>query len=302
MSTTSLSSHHKIHRRNSSGELDVFEAARYFSIGHEHTAPSRMSLDMPMIMRAGPLDFPHGPNNGQTKHPKSEGNNKNKAHKQPSSPGGRLASFLNSLFNQTTLKKKKPKPGKDFDDDNGLSGARRKRRSSISHFRVITSSAASSTAGDNPTNNNNSYSYYRNNGIVNSKKSGFRTPPPYADTPTKSYKAVSVVSSEKNGPENRAEKKGEDRGPWIFQEKSRVIQEKNREALNLGFFDWKSTEERETAKFGDVDDGGESDSSSDLFDLPSHELDFYSSGLPVYESTQMDRIKIGVPISRATIV
>ncbi|CAA0822505.1 Unknown protein [Striga hermonthica] len=295
MSTTSLSSHHKIHRRNNSGELDVFEAARYFSIAaHDHTVPSRMSLDMPMIMRAGPPDFHHGTNNAKIKHPKSEG--KNKAHKQPSSPGGRLASFLNSLFNQTTLKKKKPKPAKEFDDENGPGGARRKRRSSISHFRVITSSVTA--AGDNPTNNNNSYSYYRNDSIVNSKKSGFRTPPPYVDTPTKSYKTVSMVLAEKNGPE----RKGEDRGPWIFQEKSRVLEEKNPEALDLGFFDWKSKEERENAKFGDVDDGGESDSSSDLFDLPSHELDYYSSGLPVYESTHMDRIKIGVPISRTTIV
>ncbi|KAG6406039.1 hypothetical protein SASPL_133635 [Salvia splendens] len=36
------------------------------------------------------------------------------------------------------------------------------------------------------------------------------------------------------------------------------------------------------------EDGAESDSSSDLFDLPNHELDFFSSSLPVYETNHME--------------
>lgn len=41
----------------------------------------------------------------------------------------------------------------------------------------------------------------------------------------------------------------------------------------------------------DIDDGGETDSSSDLFELQIYDLDYYSNGLPVYESTDIDSIK-----------
>ncbi|KAL0380655.1 UNVERIFIED_CONTAM: protein BIG GRAIN 1-like E [Sesamum angustifolium] len=61
---------------------------------------------------------------------------------------------------------------------------------------------------------------------------------------------------------------------------------------------WADDEQiRELRKFSDVDDGADSDSSSDLFDLPNHDLDFYSNGLPVYGTTNIDRIRIGAPVS-----
>jgi hypothetical protein len=52
-----------------------------------------------------------------------------------------------------------------------------------------------------------------------------------------------------------------------------------------------------------VDDGTESDSSSDLFELQNYDLaGTYSNGLPVYETTRMDSIKRGaVPISNGTL-
>ena len=51
----------------------------------------------------------------------------------------------------------------------------------------------------------------------------------------------------------------------------------------------------------DDDDGADSDSSSDLFELQNYDLGCYSSGLPVYETTNMDSIKRGPPISNASM-
>ncbi|KAL0446985.1 UNVERIFIED_CONTAM: protein BIG GRAIN 1-like E [Sesamum latifolium] len=116
------------HWRNDSGELDVFEAAGYFSSVNidqnpgayivnganfaqkfireekqqhvQRAAAARMSLDMPM-RNPIPAEYHIMDQKQMIK--------ENKKHKQPSSPGGRLASFLNSLFSQTHLKKKKSK-------------------------------------------------------------------------------------------------------------------------------------------------------------------------------------------------
>ncbi|KAF2325471.1 hypothetical protein GH714_029167 [Hevea brasiliensis] len=60
-------------------------------------------------------------------------------------------------------------------------------------------------------------------------------------------------------------------------------------------------ERKEFRKFDEVDDGAESDSSSDLFELQNYDLGIYSSGLPVYETTHMDSIKRGAPISNGTL-
>ncbi|KAI3452919.1 hypothetical protein Pfo_009582 [Paulownia fortunei] len=331
MSLTGLSSDpnkmykNSFHWRNDSGELDVFEAARYFSSAndqnpgcingvnlsqkfiredrqHVQRGAARMSLDMPM-RNPIPPEY-HVMDQKQMK--------ENKKYKQPSSPGGRLASFLNSLFNQTPLKKKKSKSGsttKDFEEESP--GGRRKRRSSISHFRI--------------TSNTTSVAATASKSLYSSSSSGFRTPPPYANTPTKSYKefrnlsdhhqVISLPKSSGNSKptlqnELHAEKKGTDYA-WM-EAKFRLsngVPEKLLKNGDFGFSNRNSTanwvdaypsEEREFRKFSDADDGADTDSSSDLFDLPNHDLDFYSSGLPVYETTHMDRIKIGAPISSAT--
>ena len=66
-----------------------------------------------------------------------------------------------------------------------------------------------------------------------------------------------------------------------------------------------SSEEKETTtqfkNLNEVDDGAESDSSSDLFELQNYDLGYYSSGLPVYETTNMDSIKRGAPISNGPL-
>lgn len=248
------------HWRNDSGELDVFEAARYFNeqaavpagIREDRHHAARRSLDVP-IMRSNPIpsDYHH-----HMIDQKQLIKDQNKIKfKQPSSPGGRIASFLNSLFNQTSLKKKKKsKTAKDFEEESP--GGRRKRRSSISHFRITSTT--------------------KNNAAAADKGSGFRTPPPYADTPTKSYKEFARHHAVSLPVKNSEEKK------------LRVCDEKMlKNAGNL--------EKMGLRKLSDEDDGAESDSSSDLFDL-----DFFSSGLPVYETTHMARITIAKPISTAT--
>ncbi|XP_022734722.1 protein BIG GRAIN 1-like E [Durio zibethinus] len=303
------------HRRNDSGELDVFEAARYFSgynetgsyncatftqkIMREERQPSRggrISLDVPM---KNPLP--------QQTHV-VEKQIKEKKYKQPSSPGGRLASFLNSLFNQTGYKKKKSKStAHSMKDEEESPGGRRKRRSSISHFR-------SSSAAD-------AKSFY------SSSSSGFRTPPPYAHTPTKTYKEFrsysnhkQVVSLPKNnniGQTKSAalqndlldDKRNTTDYSWL-DEKRKFNDGYSEKHKNLGtrhqekdrnFADRYPSEEKEFRKFNDVDDGADSDSSSDLFELQNYDLGIYSSGLPVYETTHMDSIKRGAPISNGAL-
>ncbi|CAK7326233.1 unnamed protein product [Dovyalis caffra] len=328
MSITELSSDtgkaykKSLHRRNDSDELDVFEASRYFSgyneagagykgatytqkvmrEDHKHSwRGGRMSLDVPM---RNPL--PHLLH--QQSHTVEKQILKEKKYKQPSSPGGRLASFLNSLFNQTSSKKKKSKSAtKSLKDDDESPGGRRKRRSSISHFR---SSSTTETKS-----------------LYSSSSSGFRTPPPYAHTPTKGYKEFrsysdhnQIVSlSKQNGTVKSAAFQNE-----ILDDKKNTdlswLEDKYK--FNDGFSDQKVTKnrgnqyvekertwvdqytsgEKEFRKFNELDDGAESDSSSDLFELQNYDLGIYSNGLPVYETTHMDSIKRGaVPISNGTL-
>lgn len=310
----------KSHNRgNDSGELDVFEAAKYFSGANEiytystHDATfaqkvvrdnqekqsskaGRFSLDMPMRNSNIP---------SQTLVMEKK-MIKEKKHKQPSSPGGKLANFLNSLFSQTSSRKKKSKSTtttqsiKDEDDSPGL---RRKRRSSISHFQSAT----------NPVESKSVYS---------TSGSGFRTPPPYAHTPTKSYKdlrsysdhqqAISVSKLPGNHVKSIAVQNDVHSGKkynldyaWL-DEKFRSVDQNPQSFKNVKigannnyWADRYLSEEKEFRKFNDLDDGADSDSSSDLFELPNYDLDCYSSGLPVYETTNMDSFKRTAPLSSA---
>lgn len=283
------------HRRNDSGELDVFEAARYFSSSGNDQNPGnnvliingvsekqnyfqrstgRMSLDLPTL-NSNPTSHDHHNQPGLVDQ-KAMMKEKTKYKQQPSSPGGRLASFLNSLFNQahlrkkTMTKKKKSKSvgptSKDFEDESP--GGRRKRRSSISHFST------------------------RHHHLVAEDKisAGFRTPPPYADTPIKSYKEFRNLSDHQRQAISLPEKTISRNGKLGFDQDHQLIIKDHRDLRKL------------ISDADYDDDGADSDSSSDLFDLPNHELDFYCSDLPVYETTHVDRIKIAKPISRATTV
>ena len=344
MSVAALSEADKIykksfHRRNDSGELDVFEAARYFSGGNEIIGyngaafPHRMmvmreesrqgwrggriSLDMPMRNSQLPAQSSHAHvhvhahAHAHTHAVEKQMKEKIK-YKQPSSPGGRLASFLNSLFNQTNSKKKKSKStAQSIKDEEESPGGRRKRRSSISHFQ------SSSTADSKSS-------------VYSSSSSGFRTPPPYAaNTPIKTYKDFRSYSDHRQVvslPNGNV--KGAGTGTAAALDEKRIkelawLDEKFR--FSNGFSDQKhknfrngiSERERSWAEEcpleekelmrklveNEIDGGAESDSSSDLFELQNYELGgCYSSGLPVYETTHMDTTMIkrsGAPISNS---
>ncbi|XP_073147583.1 protein BIG GRAIN 1-like E [Henckelia pumila] len=298
--------------RNRSGELDVFEAARYFSGSNENPSyiyatkydqyftknGTRMSLDMPKRSSSIPQDDRH--HHSLEKQIMKE----NKKYKQPSSPGARLASFLNSLFNQKSLKKKKTKPksgGKisDLEDEIPAGGfMRRKRRSSLGHF---------------PFTNNFASSVPDWRSSFSASNSGFATP--HAKTPTKSCKELAKSDYFRPGSvknELHNEKRSTDHA-WIniderFSFRNGISEKVSRNgssfefsghgkrsASSWGFHEYSSSEGREiVGKFSDADDhdGAESDSSSDLFDLPNYGSNFCSrTGLPVYETTKLDRIR-----------
>ncbi|GMH15254.1 hypothetical protein Nepgr_017095 [Nepenthes gracilis] len=296
------------HRRNDSGELDVFEATGYYagtndSFGFSFKANAnlcqkmereedrsssggRVSLDMPMIIRHHPLD--HHQFHDQTKK-QIKGK---KLNKQPSSPGGRLATFLNSLFSQTVSKKKKSSTSKSSSaqsvkdcSEEESPGGRRGRRGSVSHFRTTTSSVVESKS------------------MYSSSSTGFMTPPP-ANTPQKSCKDFGSYSHHKQVLTSLSKNSvSSGRNPMKTSEESNVnstwldekfrfddgVLEKSKDSSHGD-----EEEEKGFKKFVEVDDGGGggSDSSSDLFELQlNREFGYCSSGLPVYEATHMDCIK-----------
>ncbi|XP_076917300.1 protein BIG GRAIN 1-like E [Bidens hawaiensis] len=295
------------HHINGSDELDVFEAAGYFSGATENFSGTqrnntsvnntqkysmkpirRMSLDMPN-QRGNSIN----PLQSMSLDPMVT--TKEKKFKQPSSPGGKLAHFLNSLFNQTSLKKSKSKKKSTKDEDESPGGWKRKWRSSISHFSNGNNTAATVVTANVISDDKSSFS-----------TSGFKTPPSYhvAHTPTKiasyrepiSYSCLKPLPTEitkipltetlnKNDfpVKNMSFRNG-------VVEKVKILDEKQEERKN---------DIKEFKKFTNDDDGADSDSSSDLFELANCDLGYScSSGLPVYETTRMDiSIKRGAPIS-----
>ncbi|CAK8537104.1 unnamed protein product [Lathyrus sativus] len=277
------------HRRNDSGELDVFEASRYFSgynevIGYTNNSTctqkvireernghrGRISLDMPMRTLL-PQQF-NGVDQKQIKDKKH--------NKQPSSPGGRLASFLNSLFNQSTSKKKKSKSSSQSmkDEDESPGAGRRMQRCSISHFR-------SSSTADSKS-------------VYSSLSSGFRTPP-YVNTPTKGCREFKTLSELNHAVKTNLNVHVKPSSTTLQNELG-WDDKKRRNSSLLGDNYKQLVDKREIRKFNEVDDGAESDSSSDLFELQNYDLCHNSSGLPVYETTNMDNIKRGSTISNVS--
>ncbi|KAJ8430249.1 hypothetical protein Cgig2_009427 [Carnegiea gigantea] len=328
--------YHRPSRRlhNDSGEVDVFEAARYlsgyndnFGLGggasylmtreerQGHLRAGRTSLDLPSLkyhhhQYSHQKEQPPHPNELLHHHQKHHRQHqqgqqiKDKKYKQPSSPGGRLAHFLNNLFSQaiTSKKKKSSKSSsQSVKDEDESPSARRRRRSSISHFR-----STSSTAVDTKSLYSSCSSF------------GFRSPPPYnnLNTPTRSFRSFSdhkevldTLSKHNTNGKNvndNGDLKQDDQQPigskfmnWAdekFKFKNGLV-EKITKNSNHGDQERK----KETKKFVQeevadevekVADEVESDSSSDLFELQiDYGFGFCSSGLPVYETTHLDSIK-----------
>lgn len=329
------------HRRDGSDELDVFEAASYYSgvadasfrsgiipyggtMKEERRAfggGTRRSIDVPMSAPL-PSQYSH----------RGEKPTKEKKTKQPISPGGRLASFLNSFFHQGSSKKKSKSASITAsaarsckDEDSESPGGRRKRRSSVSHSRSTRTTSESSSLIFCPTS-----SGFQTPSLVfphekvlkeetrahpRSKCSGQATPasscPPTeafregrsrcADLPWEKisrrastngifqkggcsdYGADSPGSAAYCGGQLLAEKK------WVLNKDSKGMA--CRDLLRAG--ELLAAERNLWRREEEEDDGSESDSSSDLFELPNCDLVHFASGLPVYETTSMDRIKRG---------
>ncbi|CAO2828357.1 unnamed protein product [Amaranthus hypochondriacus] len=302
----SIKDHKKpFHRRNKSGELDVFEADRYFSGSNDnYTLLASANLSQKMASRdekrgylrqgRASLDIPslkyyylHQNNHPivetkQYHHQQQQKTQEKKKLKQSNSPSGKIAQFLNSLFNQTNSKKNKKKSMKSLSStqsmkDEDQSPIRRRKRSSISHF-WSTSSAIDTTS---PPYNLNHHHHQPNIPLENRiwlKESDRQSIPVslYKDFRTFSdYKDVLGTLSKYKTQENGA-----------FRDHDKIKSSKN---LNHGY--QKKTEHKKTVQQDDHD-GAESDSSSDLFELKiDYGFGFCSSGLPVYETTHMDNIK-----------
>ncbi|XP_031490706.1 protein BIG GRAIN 1-like E [Nymphaea colorata] len=151
------------HRRSDSGELDVFDATSYFSGEEMHCHADPLNTGRLSQKIAGEERCPFGGGGGGCKRlddtvstmPPSpcqteEGDKKGSRRSKPSnpgSPGGKLATFLNSLFTPMAGGKKKPKPNqsgtasaKDGEENYG----RLKRRSSMSYLQSGSDGAARS--------------------------------------------------------------------------------------------------------------------------------------------------------------
>ncbi|KAG1341927.1 protein BIG GRAIN 1-like E [Cocos nucifera] len=318
MSTIELSdtdnSVHSAHRRHDSGELDVFEAVRYFAgaidgvgltgrIGPQRVMrEERKSLDIPM------KTIPPQECQGVKKcHPKET------KGKQPSSPGSRLASFLNYIFHQTASKKKSKtdtttKSSNDGESEERL-GRRSRRRSC--HSQSIRSSDSKS--------------------IYSSEISGVSTPPPHTDIQAKSQKQQCSSSRSHGQPKLAAlcpqrevwDERRVQGETWVDERakfsdrlygrskvlgggkpdvawnerllENRWVLNRNKEGLleKNGEFGEEFRRKEESRE----DDGGESDSSSDLFELKNIDFGEFSSGLPVYGTTEVEMIKRGAAIA-----
>ncbi|KAK1361986.1 Protein BIG GRAIN 1-like protein E [Heracleum sosnowskyi] len=316
--------HKSFHQRHNSGELDVFEAAGYFSASNEiygtsftpqqkmMRASGRMSLDIP-VMSSKRTSIPT-----PTHHQKVLKDEKK--FKQPNSPGGKLASFLNSLFNQTSSKTKKSKisSSKSMKDDQDHEIGRRKRRSSMSHFQSVNTTSSNYIISSD----SKSSSFY-------SSSSSSEKRLPCAKVPTKiSPKEIhshsdqnddvimntsskikndinvhvkSSSSHKKVHNDENTETSWLDEKKFKFQTPNENSSEKFKNTFANKVSGGKINHSKDSTNFknfiNDEDDGADSDSSSDLFELQNYDLvSCYSSDLPVYETTQIDAIKRGAPI------
>lgn len=159
---------------------------------------------------------------------------------------------------------------------------RRRRRNSISHF--LSSSRSNSTTTKTASSSSKS--------LLSSSSSGFRTPPPYSNTPTKNYKQFLNFTSATNQVEVVEEEKKINKELSWLDEKLKVMENLSEKekfwADHDGDIDDDDDNDRRIKREGKDDDGMESDSSSDLFELQNYELS--RGGLPVYETTNVANI------------
>lgn len=288
------------HRRMDSGEIDVLKASRYFSGGPETRMYTHNSSQRPMKEDARSavwggrksLDISFK-NSSFASHSSYMVNDehmiqaeKKKKSKLPSSPGGKLASFLNSLFSQASSKKKSKSCSQSVkdDQDNETSPGGRRGRSSISHFHGFGRNRPSKS-------------------LYSSSSSGFRTPPLISQPSNiEAYNKARTMASLLEGTKAAASTK--EQGDQYYRDKgehrAKILEKKviEREGDRTWVSEVSSQKSFRRAYGQKVEDGGDSDSSSDLFDLPNYALGgFYSNGLPVYETTHLQDINRSRAIS-----
>ncbi|XP_010260799.1 PREDICTED: protein BIG GRAIN 1-like E [Nelumbo nucifera] len=277
----------RVHRRNDSSELDIFEAKQYFSgcnevlglygaaLSHKAMREERQEWGMPMRHTL----------QSQSRQIESQIINENK-QKKPRSPCGRLVNFLSYLFHQAVSRKKKSKSSTQSEkDEEESSGGRRKRRSRSmsSHFR-----STSTTTDSKSMRSSSSSSGYRTPPYANSTTSTnmYKDLISYSDhkqvvpLPSENNEKVSSISLKREG----LNKKRSMDLTWLDEKllKFNCGLEEKTNNLNHGFLEkdrtWVedySAENKSFTRFDDVDDGGESDSSSDLFELQNFDIGFY---------------------------
>ncbi|KAL9689069.1 hypothetical protein QQ045_033499 [Rhodiola kirilowii] len=253
--------------RRDSFEIDVFQASSYYS--GIRKVPSTMRI---IFRRMNNLIFSmrrHSINlvrhNDQLEEPKKK--NKKIKKLQPGSPGAKLATYLHSLLNQTNLlvlsKPKKNKP-RLFEDDKKSS-----RSSSMSLARCA-DVAETTSVRSCPT-------YTSHTRPTPTPKSA-HTKPGYRDL--RSYSSASSKKSDLLDAETL--EAGGSRWPaltWFDQELK----------IRKGVVSYSV---KGLKKVKEEDDGGESDSSSDLFELQNHDLRGQAGELPVHQTTtNMNNIK-----------
>uniref|UniRef100_A0A7N0UF67 Uncharacterized protein n=1 Tax=Kalanchoe fedtschenkoi TaxID=63787 RepID=A0A7N0UF67_KALFE len=290
-----------IQRRNHSGELDVFEAANYFSASTINDK-DRYSLNTPKPAKENSKEDESWIRpSSRSVHPTQAGRlgqEKAMKGKQPSSPGGRLASFFGSLF--TNAKKKKS--GRDDDDDLDQRHQRpRMRRSSIGHVDCSSRSMHTPRPIIHTTfDDSRSLQDHRRVAPTPDKpitkrveigRNGAKLIP-LSDQNPKIGHGVSAL--EKNRRNNSTS------GLFGKEMAGGEFEIKKDENISKGFDQFKKGGNCKTvgdcefkrimSSEDDDGDGFESDASSDLFEL---KLGDFSSGLPVYETTNfnVDRIK-----------
>ncbi|XP_073525919.1 uncharacterized protein [Phyllobates terribilis] len=276
------------HRSNNSGELESLGFRNGASLMHElgmlairddcNTSnrqqgwrEGRVSLDIPSMKYTTINHHLHHRQYSVTNRQETASNGAKidvKKHRQPSSPGGKLASFFNSLINQALSKKKKlPK---------------------------------SSNKENNIVIEQESPNYWRKLRSTSTKKRT-SSPPNYPIniTPTKSYKSLFTKSRCKNIviPSTKADSatvlsSGSADLDWL-DEKLKCIKQQSSSTTTKekSLISRNSSVESLIKRFKEEEeDGGESDSSSDLFELQLNYDDHCSTGLPVYETTCVDTI------------
>ncbi|XP_010489764.1 PREDICTED: protein BIG GRAIN 1-like E, partial [Camelina sativa] len=190
------------------------------------------------------------------------------------SPPVRLLHQSGSKNNKSKSKSKPTDPEME-EELTGAGWMKRRRRSSISHF--LSSSRSNSTTTTTTTTTSSS-----SKSLISSSSSGFRTHPPYLNTPTKNYKQFLnyTFATKQVGEE---EKKTHKDYSWL-DKKLKVM-----ESLSENQSNWANDEDDDQRiKREGYDDGTESNSSSDLFKLQNYELS--RGGLPVYETTNVANI------------